>query len=121
MQRYQRRQLLQEFQRREFHAGCPVRPRFCERVHKVSIGSLLQTLQCHGASRRVPNQAFQLVPSIHWYLDVGVQRKPVDNDTAGARECGAFSFIVERQYKQACYLTVDVVVTREKSVGDTMP
>ena len=34
-QRYQRRQLLQEFQRREGKAGCPVRPRFCERVHEA--------------------------------------------------------------------------------------
>jgi len=28
-----------------------------------------------------------------WHLGVGMQRKPVDTGTAGARECGAFPFI----------------------------
>ena len=57
------------------------------------MGSFLQTLQRHGASRCVPHQAFQLVPSMCWHLGVGVQRKPVNTGTAGARECGAFPFI----------------------------
>ncbi len=30
---------------------------------------------------------------MRWHLGVGVQRKPVDTGTAGARECGAFPCI----------------------------
>jgi len=36
------------------------------------MGSFLQTLQRHSASRRVPHQAFQLVPSMRWHLGIGV-------------------------------------------------
>jgi hypothetical protein len=36
-QRYQRCQLLQQFERREFNASYPVRPRFCKRVDEVPI------------------------------------------------------------------------------------
>jgi hypothetical protein len=51
------------------------------------MGIFRKTLQRHGASCRVPNQALQLVPSMGWHLSVGVQRKPVDTGTAGACEC----------------------------------
>jgi hypothetical protein len=51
------------------------------------MGIFLKTLQRHGASRRVPHQAFQLVPSMRWHLDVGVQRKTMGTGTAGACEC----------------------------------
>ncbi len=57
------------------------------------MGSVFQTFQRHGASRRVPHQAFQLIPSRRWHLGGGVQRKPVDTGTAGARACGAFPCI----------------------------
>jgi hypothetical protein len=86
-------QLLQEFQRRECDASGAVRPRLGERVHEVPMGIFRKTLQRHGASCRVPNQAFQLVSAMRWYLRVGVQRKPMDTGTARTRKCGEFPFI----------------------------
>ena len=59
------------------------------------MGIFLKTLQRHGASRRVPNQAFQLVPSMRWHLGVGVQRKTIGTGTAGACECGEFPFMTK--------------------------
>jgi hypothetical protein len=57
------------------------------------MGILCKPLQRHGTSCRVPQQALQLVPSMGWHLGVGMQRKPVDPGTAGARECGELPFI----------------------------
>src|SRR5882724_3525555 len=57
------------------------------------MGILCKPLQRHGTSCCVPQQALQLVPSMGWHLGVGMQRKPVDTGTAGARECGEFPFI----------------------------
>ena len=59
----------------------------------ISLGSFFKTLQRHGAPCRVPQQALQLITPVRWHLGVGVQRKPVDTGTAGARECGAFPCI----------------------------
>jgi len=94
-QGHERRQLLQEFQRRQFDADRAIRPQLCERVDEVSTGIFLATLKCHGASRRVSNQAFQLVASMGWDLGVGVERKLVDAGTAGARVCGVFPCIAK--------------------------
>ena len=83
----------QKFQRREFDTRRPVRPQLGKGIDEITIGIFFKTLQRHGASRRVPNQAFQLVTPMRWDLGVGVQRKPVDAGTAGACECGVFTFI----------------------------
>jgi hypothetical protein len=56
------------------------------------MGIFLQTRQRYGASRRVPKQELQLVPSMRWHLGVGGQRKPIDPGTAGARACGECPF-----------------------------
>src|SRR5207249_5159241 len=90
---YQRRQLLQQFQRRECDAGRPVRPGFRKAIDELAIGSFFKTLQRHGAPCCVPQQALQLITPVRWHLGVGVQRKPVDTGTAGARQCGAFPCI----------------------------
>ena len=57
------------------------------------MGIFRQTLQCHGASCCIPNQAFQLVTPMGWHLGVGVQGKPVDTGAARTRECGTFPYI----------------------------
>ncbi len=57
------------------------------------MGIFRKTLQRHGASRHVPQQAFQLVTPMRWDLGVRMERKPVDTGTAGARQCGVFPFI----------------------------
>ena len=44
-QRYQRRQLLQQFQRRECDAGRSVRPGFRKAIDELAIGSFFKTLQ----------------------------------------------------------------------------
>jgi hypothetical protein len=59
------------------------------------MGIFRQTLQCHGASCCIPNQALQLVTPMGWHLGVGVQRKSVDAGTAGARACGTFPCITK--------------------------
>jgi hypothetical protein len=88
-QHYQRRQILQEFQRQEGNASRPVRPWFCERVHEAPMGSFLQTFQCHGASRRVPNQAFW-----RWgllgYAPVDTGAKIPPTSLPGALACASF-------------------------------
>ena len=50
------------------------------------MGIFLKTLKRHSASRRVPQQAFQLVTLVRWDLGVRMERKPVDTGTAGARQ-----------------------------------
>src|SRR5262249_3211079 len=57
-------------------AGRAVRPRFGERVHEVPMGSFLETLQRHNASRRVPHQAFQLIPPMRWHLVLACNENP---------------------------------------------
>ena len=57
------------------------------------MGIFRKTLQRHGASCRVPQQALQLITPIRGHLGVGVQRKPVDSGTAWSRQCGGFTFI----------------------------
>ena len=88
-------QLLSQFQRRQCHAGRAVRPRFGARVHEVSMGIFRQTLQCHGASCCILNQALQLVAPMGWHLGVGVQGKPVDTGAARTRACRTFPCITK--------------------------
>jgi hypothetical protein len=42
---------------------------------------------------------------MRWHLGIGVQRKPVDTDTAGARECGAFPCIPTARAKTSHLLS----------------
>ena len=74
-QGHERRQLLQEFQRREPNPGGAIGPRCGEGVDEIAVGVFRQALQGHGAARGIPDQAFQLVPPMRWDLGVGVQRK----------------------------------------------
>src|SRR5262245_11517073 len=94
-QGHQGSQLLQEFSWRQLDAGRAIGPRFCERVHEVSMGIFLETLERYGTSCRVPHQVFQLVTAMRWNLCVGVQREPVDPGAAGPRQGGAFPCIAK--------------------------
>src|SRR5713226_6445665 len=69
------------------------------------MGIFLKTLQRHGASRCVPQQAFQLVTPMRWDLSVRMERKPVDTGTAGARQCGVFTFIPKARANAAHVLS----------------
>ena len=69
------------------------------------MGLFRETLQRHGASRRVPHQAFQLVTPMRWDLGVRMERKPVDTGTAGARQCGEFSFITKARANPSNFLS----------------
>jgi len=64
-----------------------------------------KTLQRHGASRHVPQQAFQLVTPRRWDLGVRMERKPVDTGTAGARQCGEFSCITKARANPSNFLS----------------
>ena len=87
-QRDQRCQLLQQFQRRECDAGRPVRPGRGEGIHEIPMGVLGKAFKRHRTAGRIAEQALQLVPPMGRDLRVGMQRKPVDTGTAGARQRG---------------------------------
>jgi hypothetical protein len=55
-------------------------------VDEIAIGVLLQTLQRHGTSRGIADQALQLIAPMGGDLSVGVQGEPVDTGTAGAAQ-----------------------------------
>ena len=59
------------------------------------MGIFLKTLKRHRTPGRIADPAFQLVTPMRWDLGVGVERKPVDTDTAGSRQCGVFPFIAK--------------------------
>jgi hypothetical protein len=69
------------------------------------MGIFRKTLKRHSASRRIPQQAFQLVTPMRWDLGVGMERKPVDTGTAGARQCGVFLFIPKARANAAHVLS----------------
>src|SRR5215475_8648408 len=85
-QGHERCQLLQKFHRRESNPCGPVRPRVRKGVDEIAIGVLLQTLQRHGTSRGIADQALQLIAPMGGDLGVGVQGEPVDAGTAGAAQ-----------------------------------
>ena len=92
-QGHERSQLLQEFQWRQLDTGRTVRPWLGKGINEIAIGIFCKTLQRHGASRCVPNQAFQLVTPVRRDMRVGVQRKPAQTGTARSREFGELTFI----------------------------
>jgi hypothetical protein len=63
-QRHERRELLQEFQWREFDPSRPIRPRAGEGVEQVTVGVVLQALQRHGAPGRIADQPFELIAAV---------------------------------------------------------
>ena len=79
-------QLRQKFHRRESHPCGPVRPRVRKGGDEIAIGVLLQTLQRHGTSRGIADQALQLIAPMGGDLGVGVQGEPVDAGTEGAAQ-----------------------------------
>src|SRR5262249_33342321 len=84
--RRERCQLLQKFHWRESNPCGPVRPRVRKGVDEIAIGVLLQTLQRHGTSRGIADQALQLIAPMGGDLGVGVQGEPVDAGTEGTAQ-----------------------------------
>src|SRR5436309_899418 len=62
-------------------------------TNEVAVCILGKAFQRYGASGGIADEAFPLVAPMRRDPGVGVQRKPVDAGTAGARECGMFPFI----------------------------
>jgi len=87
-QRHQGYQLLQKFHRRPFDAGRAVSPRLREGVDEVPTGIFLQALKRHRTPGRVADEALKLISPMCWDLGVGMQRKPVDTDTAARQTSG---------------------------------
>jgi hypothetical protein len=69
------------------------------------MGIFRKTLKRHSASRRVPQQAFQLVTPMRWDLGVRMERTPVDTGTAGARQGGVFPCIPKARANAAHVLS----------------
>ena len=92
-QGHQRCQLCEPFHRRECDARRAVGPGPGAGGEEVAAGLLGKALQRYGASGSIADEACQLVAPMRRDLGVGVQRKPVDAGTAGARECGMFPCI----------------------------
>jgi hypothetical protein len=84
----QGREFLQEFERRECDARGPVRPRMRERVDQIAVGVCLEALQGHGATGRIADELFQLIPPMRRNRRVGVEGKPVDTGTVRTGEPG---------------------------------
>jgi hypothetical protein len=84
----QRRELLQEFERREPNARGAVGPRMRERVDQIAVGVCLEAVQGHGTAGRIADEAFQLIAPVRRNRRVGVEGKPVDTGAVRTREHG---------------------------------
>ena len=60
----------------------------------------LEALKRHRTPGRGADEALKLISLMGWDLGVGMQRKPVDTDTAGARARGVFAFITKQLFDQ---------------------
>src|SRR5262249_9174390 len=90
-QRDQRRELLQEFQRRKANPRGAVGPRMGESIDELAVGVCLEALQRHGTTGGIADEAFQLIAPMRRNLGVGVQGKAVDTRTPRSREGRPFS------------------------------
>src|SRR5262245_2364011 len=57
-----------------------------EGVDELTVGVLLEALQCHGPAGGIADELFQLIPPVRWDRSVGVERKPVNTGAARTRE-----------------------------------
>ena len=69
------------------------------------MGIFLEALQRHGTSGRIADQSLRLIAPMRRDLGVGVEGKPVDAGTAGARERGMFPCITKPRPKTPHLLT----------------
>src|SRR5215813_693571 len=60
----------------------------CERVDQIAVGVCLEALQGHGATGRIADELFQLIPPMRRNRRVGVEGKPVDTGAVRPREPG---------------------------------
>src|SRR5262249_19460734 len=74
-QGHERRQLLQELQRREANARGAIGPRMDEGVEEIAVGLFLEALQGHRTTGGIPEQAFQLIAPVRRNRRVGVHGK----------------------------------------------
>ena len=84
----QRRELLQEFERREPNARGAVGPRMSESIDEIAVRVFLEALQGHGPAGGIADEAFQLITPVRRDLGVGVYRKPLHAGTVGACQHG---------------------------------
>jgi hypothetical protein len=59
-----------------------------ERVDQIAVGVFLEALQGHGATGRIADELFQLIPPMRRNRRVGVEGKPVDTGAVRTREPG---------------------------------
>src|SRR5262249_20958088 len=59
-----------------------------ERVDQIAVGVCLEALQGHGATGRIADELFQLIPPMRRNRRVGVEGKPVDTGAVRTREPG---------------------------------
>ncbi len=57
-------------------------------INQIAVGVLGQTLQGHGATGRIADQALQLIPPIGGDVGGGMQGKALHAGTAGTGQCG---------------------------------
>src|SRR5262244_2659386 len=91
----QRRQLLQEFERREPNARGAVGPRMSESIDEIAVGVFLEALQGHGPAGRIADEAFQLIAAMDWNLRVGMQGKALDAGTARTGEAWRLTLVAK--------------------------
>src|SRR5262249_4205997 len=84
----QRRELLQELERREPNARGAVGPRMRESIDEIAVGVCLEAFQGHGTAGRIADEAFQLIAPVRRNLGMGVYRKPLHAGTVGACQHG---------------------------------
>src|SRR5262249_42691404 len=84
----QRRELLQELERREPNARGAVGPRMSESIDEIAVGVCLEAFQGHGTAGRIADEAFQLIAPVRRNLGMGVYRKPLHAGTVGTCQRG---------------------------------
>ncbi len=82
-QQHERRQLLQELQRRECDPSGAVGPRLGEGVDKIAVCFFREALKRHGASGGIAQQAFQLISALRWDVGMRMERKPMRKRSRG--------------------------------------
>src|SRR5262249_4363239 len=101
----QRRELLQELERREPNARGAVGPRMRESIDEIAVGVCLEAFQGHGTAGRIADEAFQLIAPVRRNLGMGVYRKPLHAGTVRACPHGRLACAAQARAEAPAPLT----------------
>ncbi len=91
-QGYERRELLQEFQRGQCDAGGAIGPGACAGGEEVAVGVDVEAFQRYRAPGGRTSQPFGLIAAVGRHVRVGMEGKAVDAGTASPRQGWALPF-----------------------------